>query len=93
MGDAAVQLMKITIKSTFAFGVVMAFIIVFNIMISGLLVSLNLGVLTDIFAMVSMWMPFNFSVVLMWLMTVSMLFLAYRALMVGFDFLSRVLDN
>jgi len=92
MSDAAVSLFKITIKGSFVFGVIMAFIVVFNVFINGLLVGLNAGVLTDIFAIVSIWMPFNLGMVITWLLTVSLLFLTYRAMMVAFDFVARVLD-
>lgn len=93
MADAAVTLLKITVRTTFLIGAIMMFIIILNIFINAMLVSLNGNILSDIFAMVSMWMPFNLGTVLVWLLSVGLMFLGFRLLMVAFNFLNKVLGH
>lgn len=78
MGDTATTIFKLTIKFGFFVGVVASFVILLNLAMSMVFVTLNGNVLSDLFGLVQIGLPFNLSALLGWLTTILVLYVTYR---------------
>lgn len=90
MVDLAKFFIQMILKSSLFFAMVFAFIVFLNFALSLTLVGLNSNVLTDLFALVQMWLPFNLNVLLTWLFTVTSLYFVYRLANVGLAFINEL---
>lgn len=81
------------IRISFIVAVLFAFIVVLNFAQSLLLVGFNSNVLTDVFALVQVWLPFNLNVLLSWTTTAASAYIIYRLAVAGLTFLNRLMNN
>jgi len=91
--DILFRLLNITIKAGFWASVVIVFIALVTIIISGILVSLNGTVLMDLFYMTQMWLPFNLNVILTWAITITVAYFVYRVALWAFTFVGELLRS
>lgn len=82
--------LKVILKSGLFMAMLFAFIVFLNFALSLTLVSMDANVLTDIFALIQIWLPFNLNVLLAWLVTATGLFFAYRMLNLGLAFINEL---
>lgn len=85
MGEVATLVLKIIARSVVIFAIVFAIIVLLNITFSAFVVGLNLPVLSDIFGLVQLYLPFNLNVVLLWLTTASVAYIGYRLAVLAFS--------
>lgn len=70
---------------------IFAFIVVLNLAFQLLFVTLNQNVLSDLFAMIQMWLPFNLNVVLSWFVTALIAYSFYRLSKVAYQYLDDLI--
>lgn len=84
-------------KWTFRFGFIMAgittFIIVLNIAFSMVFVALNFGVVGDVLHLIQLWLPFNLNVLIAWVLTTSVAYVAYRLAVISIAYMNRLISN
>lgn len=91
MATAALVLLKWTISLAFVIAAIFAFIVLLNLGLSMTLVTLNQNVLSDIFALVQMYLPFNLSVLLLWVVSASVAFISYKLAVMSIAWINRVM--
>lgn len=91
MGDIVINLLKWTMRITFVIAGIFAFIVVLNLAVSMIFVTLNQNVLSDLLAMVQIWLPFNLNVVFVWLIAASTAFIAYKLSVMAISWINRLL--
>lgn len=79
------------IKLAFVMAGVFAFIVVLNMGASLLRVALNGNIVSDILAMIQMWMPFNLNSLLAWITTSVTIYFTYRLTVAAIIWLERFL--
>lgn len=93
MVDAAVrvalQILKWAIRLTFVAGGAFALAAILIYASSLILVSLNAGVLADLFAIIQIWLPFNLNVMLTWLMIATTLLILYKLAVMAITWINR----
>jgi len=87
--SAAVFLLKASVIISFILAGIVAFLLVMNMMLSLIMVTFNQNVFTDIFSLVTIWLPFNLEAIWLWLTTAAFAFLAYRITMVAYTWVAR----
>lgn len=90
MGDFVTFLLRASIIISFFLAFLAGFILFFNLLISLFNVTLNHSVISDIGALINIWLPFNLSGIYIWLMLAANAFLFYRMGMVVFTWLNRL---
>lgn len=93
MGELVVFIIKWVVRVAFVMAGVFAFIVVVNLATSLIFVALNQNVLSDLFALIQMWLPFNLSVLLAWLTTASIAFITYKLAVMSLSWLNRILGQ
>lgn len=97
MVSAATQVAITVAKWVFRFGFILAsitaFLVVLTLAFSFVFITLNGNVLTDLFLMIQMWLPFNLNVLLSWLITISVVYITYRISVVTLLFIDRLLRD
>lgn len=91
MGELTLGLVRWLIKFGPWIGAVLAFFIVMNMGLSMILVGFNAGAFSDVYAIVSMWLPFNLNELFMWVTTASSAYILYRLAWVTVIWINRVL--
>jgi O-antigen ligase len=86
-------IMRIGVKIAFVMSAVFAFIIVLLLTTSAIGTVANQGVLSDVIAIVQMWLPFNLTPMMAWLLTASVAYLWYRLTLAGLFFIHRAIDG
>lgn len=72
---------------------IFAFIVVLNLASSLLFVTLNQNALSDIFALIQIWLPFNLTVILSWFTTATLAYIVYRLSRVAFNFIDDLVKS
>lgn len=85
MGEIISTLVKSLIKFSAIIAVMMGFIAVFTVAVSGVSVLMNKSVLNDLLSLVQMWAPFNLGPILLWLGTAAGLYITYRVANYGYN--------
>jgi len=80
MQGIILQIFKYIVKATVFVGVIIAFTILLSTLITLVGAGLNGGLIGDIVAMIQIWLPFNFAMMLNWLLLISGLYITYRTL-------------
>lgn len=95
MGNADVYatMLKWSIRLSFVFAAVLVFIFIINFQVSLMTVAFNDSVLTDILALIQVWLPFNYYILAGWLVTGVTIFLLYRATMLAVTWLNRLIGD
>jgi len=78
MGETAVTVLKFSIRISFFAVLAIALVTFFNLFLGMLVFANSSGVLTEILAIVQMWLPFDLNVVLVWFTTVFFALVAYK---------------
>lgn len=78
MGEIVIQILKWTAKYVFYIAMVTAFVVILNLVVSAVFIGFNAGAFSDVYSMVTLWLPFNLPVVMAWLMTASTAYIGYR---------------
>lgn len=91
MGEIVIQVLKWTFRVTFILAGIFAFVVVLNLATSMIFVSLNQNALSDVFAMIQIWLPFNLNVVLVWLIAASTAYITYKLSIMAITWLNRLL--
>lgn len=92
MGEIGVSLVKWAVKIGPVLGAITAYIIIINIAIAGMFAGFNAGAFTDVFAMVSMWLPFDLNVIMLWIVSTSVAYMSYRMAWVGVSWINRLMS-
>lgn len=90
MGEIALFVLKFMSRFVFILAGITAFIIMLNMAVSLAFVSFSAGAFSDVFAMVSMWLPFNLSVLLAWLMSAATAYIGYRLALTALIWVNRI---
>lgn len=93
MGDFVVSIIKWVVRIGFVGAMIMTFTLFLNLIISLFAVTLNFGVLSDIMALVQLWLPFNLSVVIVWITTATFAYLTYRLAVFAYSFLNSLVGG
>lgn len=93
MGEIAVAVLKWLIRMSIVIAGIFSFVAVLNIATSMILVNLNQNVLTDIFAVIQIWLPFNLNVLLLWLIASSTAFILYRLSLASIIWINRLIGE
>jgi hypothetical protein len=91
MWGALISLFKIMTKMVFVLAVIFAFVALLGIVVSAMSVTVNNNVLQDVYSIVSIWMPFNLNVMILWLVTAALVYIMYRLTWVGLTFINNLL--
>lgn len=92
MGEVSVTLFKSLVKVSAIFSVIVGFVTLFALVISGIMVALNYGVIEDLLSLVQMWAPFNLDPILLWLGTAVTFYMTYRVAMNSYIMIKSVVD-
>jgi len=69
MGDLLRWIVVVTVRVGFWASIIFTFLPILVLLVSTILLALNGSVISDIYWMAQVWLPFNFNVVLLWLLT------------------------
>lgn len=89
MGELASTLMKLIFRLGIILAGITAFVFILNFLYSALRVALDGNILSDMYGIINIWMPFNLSSLLAWLMTGASLYMAYRLTVIAVNYMSR----
>lgn len=91
MGEIAVTVAKWALKISFFSSIAIALMILFGVLTSYLVAGFSLPVLTDVFAFVQVWLPFNLNVILIWLGLAATAYLIFRLSLMTFNIIDAYL--
>lgn len=86
MGEVVTKIFILMGKIAFYAISIFALTVILTIVLSAIMVGLNFGVINDIVAIIQMWLPFNLGVIIAWLLTVSLAYLAYRLSVIAINY-------
>lgn len=90
------ELIALFARMVFRSGVILAgitaFVMLLGFAFSFVAVSLNASVIGDLLALIQMWLPFNLGPLMAWLVTASVLYVAYRLSVVAVNYMSRFIS-
>jgi len=89
MGEVAVAVVKWLVRLSIIVSLILAFIVFYNFIHSMIGVTLDDSIIGDLLALVQMWLPFNLSIIFAWLLTASVLYLSYRAILFAAGFINK----
>jgi len=92
MGEVVLKIIKWSAVVTVFSSIIFTFIALVLFILSTLTVALNVTVIADIIAVVQMWLPFNIAPILLWLFTISSLYLTYKLARFVFDYSRQFLS-
>lgn len=93
MGEIIVTVLKFVARFVFVFAAVVAFITLLTVSTSFVFASINQGAFGDVFAIVSMWTPFNLTVLMAWAVTASTAYIGYRLSLTAMIWANRFLQS
>lgn len=93
MTFAIVSILKWTAKAGFVLASIVAFIGLLNFGISMIRIGLNGSVVGDLFGLMQIWLPFNMGSLLVWLVTASGLYIAYRLTIIAFSYVETFIKS
>lgn len=93
MGEVAITIFKITARITFISALVFAFTTFIVIAINALAIGVNATILNEIYGIVQIWLPFNLSAVLIWVITASSAYLLYKLAFKAIRFLNLLISR
>lgn len=91
--DMAMSFLKMGIRLLIVGASVFAFLAFMGIVISYIAIGINLTVLTDVFSMVQMWLPFDLNVILLWITTSCTAYILYRLSRIAIDYVNAVVGD
>lgn len=91
MGEVAVTVAKWALKITFFASIAISLMIIIGLLTTYLVVGFNMSILSDIFALVQIWLPFNLNVLLLWIAVAATTFLTYRVSLMAYNLINSYL--
>jgi len=93
MGEVAVTIAKWALKISFFAATAIALIIIIGLITTYLVIGFNVSVLSDIFALVQIWLPFNLNVLLLWIAVSATSYLTYRVSLMAYNLITSYLGR
>jgi len=93
MGEVAIQIAKWTFRSAFIIGVLLSVIALVSIISTYIIAGYNTSVLSDIFALVQVWLPFNLNIILIWLTVSATAYIAYKTAILSYVLLNTFIGK
>ena len=87
------MLLKWTIRLSIVIAAIIVFIALMSFGISFQSAILNQNILSDLLALIQVWLPFDLNVVLLWMTTVITLYILYMLARAAVIWLNRVIGN
>lgn len=78
MGEVIIRVAIWSIKASFFTALVLSFLAMLAIITSYLIVGFNLGVISDIYAIIQLWLPFNLNIIFVWITIAATAYFSYR---------------
>ena len=91
-GDIIVFIFKMSIRVIFLFMVIAAFLVFMSLLMTFLYTTLNVNVLSDLFTLLQMWLPFNLEVLLTWFSVAVFGFLYFKLLQFSYSFIKNLTE-
>jgi len=91
-GDIIVFIFKMSIRVIFLFIVISAFLVFMSLLMTLLYTTLNVNVLSDLFTLLQMWLPFNLGVLLTWFSVAVFGFLYFKLLQFSYSFIKNLTE-
>lgn len=93
MGEVIINIVKWAVKLSFWGIVVALWIAIMSQIVVYILTPMNGGLLSDIFAIVQIWSPFNVNSVIAWLVISASAYITYRIAIIGYNFINNFVSN
>lgn len=93
MGEVVVSVAKWALKITFFSALILAIIVVIGLITSYLVLGFNTSVLSDIFGVIQIWLPFNLNVLLLWLAVSATAYFGYRIALMSYNMLNSFIGK
>jgi len=93
IADVLFRILNLTIKIGFWASVVLTFVVILTLILSGVVISLSNTIVIDLFYITQLWLPFNLNVIFVWILTLVVAYFAYRVAMWAFIFVGELLRN
>lgn len=93
MGEVVITVAKWILKFAYFTAVLLAFMVLISLITTWLVVGFNMGVLSDIFGLVQLWLPFNLNILLAWIGVAVSAYVTYRVLVMSFNMLNAWLGK
>lgn len=93
MGEVAVKLAQWLAKATFFIAVIVSIVIFISFINNYIVLGVNGSVLSDIYAFIQMWLPFNINVVLAWITIVATLYITYRLAYMAYNMVNSFIGK
>lgn len=93
MGEIAINIAKWALKISFFSALAIAFSILLGVMTSYLVVGFNTSILSDIFAVIQIWLPFNLNILLIWMSLAATTYLTFRLSLMIFNLIDQYLGG
>lgn len=93
MGEIVLAALRWTVRISFWGLMIAAWLVIITFVLKNLVAPINGSLITDSFAMVQIWAPFNISPVIGWLLVGASAFVAYRLAMLAFHFVNMFISN
>lgn len=93
MGEVVITVAKWILKFAYFTAVLLSFMVIISLITTWLVVGFNMGVLSDIFALVQLWLPFNLNILLAWIGVTVSAYVTYRVLVMSFNMLNAWLGK
>jgi len=77
MGEVVRQIINLVVKVGFWASIIFTFVPLLTLIISGVLIALDGSVITDLYYMLQIWLPFNLNVILLWTFALVLAFSIY----------------
>lgn len=93
MVQIAVDILKWVLRIGLVTSALFAFVIVLNIGLGLMMTPLDGNLLTDLLAMVQMWLPFNINVIFGWFTVTVTAYILFRLTMLGVTWINFIIRN
>jgi len=93
MGEVVITVAKWILKFAYFTAVLLSFMVIISLITTWLVVGFNMGVLSDIFGLIQLWLPFNLNILLAWMSVAVTAYVTYRVLVMSFNMLNSWLGK
>lgn len=91
MGEVASTIFKSLTKLAAIVTVLLGFVTLFTLLVSGVRVLLNKTVIEDMLLLVQMWLPFNIDPIFLWLGFSVSMYITYRVALIAYSMINSVI--
>jgi len=93
MGEVIITVAKWILKFAYFTAILLSFMVLISLITTWLVVGFNMGILSDIFGLVQLWLPFNLNILLAWIGVAVSAYVTYRVLVMSFNMLNAWLGK